>query len=92
MHRFIPGAAVWAFGSRVKGIARPDPDLDLVVFTSPAERLLVSELKDAIAESSGIPFLVDLHVWDEIPGHFREIIRQGYVMLQKARKERRTTL
>jgi predicted nucleotidyltransferase len=83
LHRFIPGVAVWGYGSRVKGTARPNSDLDLVVFTTPKQRPLVSELKDELTESSNIPFLVDLHVWDEIPERFREIIRKEYVVVQE---------
>jgi predicted nucleotidyltransferase len=86
LRRFIPGVAVWAYGSRVKGTARLNSDLDLVVFTSKEQRLLVAELKDELAESSKIPFLVDLHVWDEIPERFRAIIRQEYVVLQEAER------
>ena len=81
--RFIPGVAVWAYGSRVKGTARANSDLDLVAFTTPTQRPLVSELKDALTESN-IPFLVDLHVWDEVPERFHEIIRKEYVVFQKA--------
>lgn len=88
LRRFIPGIAVWAYGSRVKGTARPNSDLDLVVFTSPEQRSLVSELKDELAESSAIPFLVDLHVWDEVPERFREIIRKEYVILQGTEETR----
>lgn len=84
VHRFIPGVAVWAYGSRVKGTARPNSDLDLVVFTTPEQRPLVSELKDEFDESSFIPFLVDLHVWDEIPERFREIISKEFVVVQEA--------
>ena len=32
LRHFIPGAAVWAYGSRVKWTARPNSDLDLVGF------------------------------------------------------------
>ena len=85
LRRFIPGVAVWAYGSRVKWTARPNSDLDLVAFTTPEQQPLVSELKDELAESSAIPFLVDLHVWDEIPERFREIIRKEYVVLQEAK-------
>ena len=84
LRRFIPGIAVWAYGSRVKGTARPNSDLDLVAFTTPAQRSQVSELKEALDESN-LPFLVDLHVWDEVPEKFREIIRKEYVVLQEAR-------
>jgi predicted nucleotidyltransferase len=82
LRQFIPAVAVWAYGSRVKGTARTNSDLDLVAFTTPAQRSVVSELKDAIAESN-IPFLVDLHVWDEVPERFREIIREKYVVVQE---------
>ncbi|MFA6290385.1 MAG: nucleotidyltransferase domain-containing protein [Victivallales bacterium] len=80
LDRFIPDAVVWAFGSRVKHIARPNSDLDLVVFSSPEQRPQVSELKDAIAESN-IPFIVDLHVWDEIPENFRTNIEKEHAVL-----------
>jgi len=77
LHRHLPGVTVWAYGSRVKHTARPNSDLDLVVFTTPAQRPQVSELKDVLDESN-IPFRVDIHVWDEIPEHFHNIIRQEY--------------
>jgi uncharacterized protein len=80
LSRFIPGATVWAYGSRVKGTARSNSDLDLVVFASVAQRSLVSELKDAMEESD-IPFLVDLHVWDEIPERFRRTIESEHAVL-----------
>ena len=82
LRRFIPGVTVWAYGSRVKWTARPNSDLDLVVFTTPEQRTAVSELKDELAESSDIPFLVDLHIWDEVPEQFREIISKDYVVFQ----------
>ncbi len=88
LRRFIPGVAVWAYGSRVKWTARPNSDLDLVAFTTPAQRHLVSELKDELAESN-LPFLVDLHVWEEVPERFHEIIRKEYVVVQEA-KEKQT--
>ncbi|WP_297448095.1 nucleotidyltransferase domain-containing protein [Ferrovum sp.] len=61
MSRFLPGIAVWAYGSRVKWTARPNSDLDLVVFSSSAQRPLVSELKEALDESN-LLFIVDLHI------------------------------
>jgi predicted nucleotidyltransferase len=80
LRRFIPGAAVWAYGSRVRHTARPHSDLDLVVFTSSAQRRSVVELKEALSESD-LPFVVDMHVWDEVPERFHEIIRKEYVVL-----------
>ncbi len=86
--RFLPGVAVWAYGSRVKWTARPNSDLDLVVFTTPTQRPQVAELKDALAESN-LPFPVDLHVWDDVPERFREIIRKEYVVVQGAKEPER---
>lgn len=83
LHRHLPGVIVWAYGSRVKGGARPNSDFDLVVFTTPAQRPQVSELKDALDESN-IPFRVDLHVWDDIPERFHEIIGKEYLVLSEA--------
>ena len=85
LRRFLPGVAVWAYGSRVKWTARPNSDLDLVAFTTPAQRPQVTELKDALAESN-LPFPVDLHVWDDVPERFREIIRKEYVVVQEAKE------
>ena len=83
LQRFIPGVAVWAYGSRVKHTSRPHSDLDLVVFTSPAQRRLVGELKEALSESD-LPFVVDLHVWDEVPERFHEIIQKEHAVLLEA--------
>lgn len=83
LRRFIPDVEVWAYGSRVKWTARPNSDLDLVAFTTPAQNPLVAELKEALAESD-LPFLVDFHVWDEVPERFHEIIRKEYVIFQDA--------
>jgi predicted nucleotidyltransferase len=47
----LPRVTVWACGSRFKGTARPNSDLDLVVFATPAQRPQVSELKDALDQN-----------------------------------------
>ena len=84
LRRLLPGVAVWAYGSRVKWTACPNSDLDLVAFATHAQRPQVAELKDALAESN-LPFPVDLHVWDDVPERFREIIRKGHVVVQEAK-------
>ena len=83
LRQFVPGVEVWAYGSRVRWTARPDSDLDLVAFTTPAQRQWVVELKEAMDESD-LPFLVDLHVWNEVPERFHEIIRREYVVLRES--------
>jgi predicted nucleotidyltransferase len=83
VRQYLPGVTVWAYGSRVKGTARTNSDLDLVVFTTPDKQLLVSELREALGESN-LPFIVDLHVWDEVPESFHEMILENDAVLQDA--------
>ena len=78
----IPAVEVWAYGSRVIGTARPLSDLDLVAFTAPEQAAAISELKDALEESD-LPFVVDLHVWGDMPERFRDIIRKACVVIQE---------
>lgn len=85
LRQFLPGVAVWAYGSRVKWTAHPNSDLDLVAFTTSEQRSQVADLKDALAESN-LPFPVDLHVWDDVPERFREIIRKEYVVVQESKQ------
>lgn len=81
LREHLPGVAVWAYGSRVKQTARTYSDLDLVVFATRDQSSPVSELKEALDESN-LPFLVDLHVWDELPESFHEGIRAEHAVLQ----------
>lgn len=76
----MPKVTVWAYGSRVKGNSRPASDLDLVVFSAPEHAGQVSCLREAL-EESGLPFRVDLFVWDDIPENFRWNIEQEHVTL-----------
>ena len=62
LKRNLPGTAVWVYGSRVKWTSRPQSDLDLVVFATPAQRGQVGDLREAFEESN-LPFRVDLFVW-----------------------------
>ena len=89
LRRFLPDAEVWAYGSRVKWTARTNSDLDLVAFASAEEHRNVSDLKDALSESD-LPFLVDLHVWDDVPEKFRRNIEKEHIVFQNAGKNRGT--
>jgi uncharacterized protein len=79
--RYLPGVEVWAYGSRIKGTARPASDLDLAAFAAPDQALRVSELKEAFQESN-LPFRVDLFVWDDVPEKFKQTIEAEHVVVQ----------
>jgi len=83
LRQWLPGTAVWAYGSRVNGTARPNSDLDLVAFAPPTQRQLLPAAREALDESN-LPFLVDLHGWDDLPARFHDNIRSNYVVLQAA--------
>ena len=81
LQRYLANTQAWAYGSRVRWNARPDSDLDLVVFATPEQQASVSELREAFAESN-LPFPVDLFVWDQVPKRFRGNILSEYKVLQ----------
>ena len=80
LKRHLPNTTAWAYGSRVKWTARPQSDLDLVVFTTPDQERRVSDLTEAFEESN-LPFRVDLFVWDAVPEQFRKEIETEHVVL-----------
>ena len=86
LKRHLPNTTAWVYGSRVKWTARPQSDLDLVVFTKPEQERRVSELREAFEESN-LPFRVDLFVWDAVPKQFRKEIEAEHVVLVE-REER----
>ena len=80
LERYLPDAAAWVYGSRVKWTSRPQSDLDLVVFAAPEQDRRVSDLREAFEESS-LPFRVDLFVWDSVPEQFHKQIEAEHVVL-----------
>ena len=66
LQHHLPGVTVWAYGSRVKQTARPQSDLDLVVFANKEKRWNVIDLQEAFDESN-LPFRVDVFIWGEVP-------------------------
>ena len=81
----LPGVAVWAYGSRVKGNARPYSDLDLVAFTEPGHTSQLNALREAF-EDSDLPFRVDLFPWPETPTSFHSQILNNHAVLQQGRE------
>ncbi|MBY0467248.1 MAG: nucleotidyltransferase domain-containing protein, partial [Burkholderiales bacterium] len=80
----VPQHEVWAFGSRVKGKAKPYSDLDLAIITQQPLPLSVwAALNDAFAESD-LPWRVDVVDWASTSTSFRDIIAQDKVVVQHA--------
>lgn len=80
----VPHAEVWAYGSRITGMAHEGSDLDLVLRHSSDLTKDVDgwvALKDAVQESS-LPMLVDIHLWANLPSSFHQEIESAYVVLQ----------
>jgi len=75
-----PGTAVWAFGSRVNGMATEGSDLDLVVRSTHGEPVDLTMLKAAFRDSN-LPFKVELLDWATIPEYFRQEISACYEQL-----------
>jgi len=70
----VPECEVRAFGSRVKGTAKPYSDLDLVVTgTVKLERSRLNRLEEAFEEST-LPFRVEVMDWWTLSVAFREAI------------------
>ena len=80
----LPNTTVWLYGSRANGTARPQSDLDMVVFASPDQSRQVADLREAFEESN-LPFRVDLFVWDEMPAQFQRNIAAEHVVLVAAK-------
>jgi uncharacterized protein len=81
LRRYVPGCETRVFGSRVRGAAQPYSDIDLaVVADGPLEKSILSELRDAFAESD-LPIQVDVVDWRAISENFRKIISERYEIL-----------
>ena len=79
----VGGLEVWAFGSRVRGGAKPHSDLDLAVMTkAPLPMEITVDLENALAESD-LPFKVDVLYWDETSDTFRRLIEEAWESVQE---------
>lgn len=87
LHQHLPGAEVWAYGSRVNGDGHDASDLDLVVrqpndLSQQTQGL--GEIQEAYSESN-LPIRVEIVDWARIPERFQREIERGYVVVQGAR-------
>ena len=81
LQRYLPQYEVWAFGSRVKGNAKPYSDLDLAIISaSPLPLSLLAEVAEAFSESD-LPWKVDLVDWATTSEHFRQVIAEQKLIL-----------
>ncbi|MGA2350287.1 MAG: nucleotidyltransferase domain-containing protein [Terracidiphilus sp.] len=82
LERHVPCLEVWAFGSRVKGTAKPFSDLDLAILGSqPLTLSTLAELADDFSESD-LPFKVDIVDWATTSERFRKVIEEERVVLR----------
>lgn len=85
--RHVPGAEVWAYGSRVTGGGHEGSDLDIVLRNSSDSAQDVEgwiDLKEAL-QASTLPMLVEVHLWSRLPEAFHRNIEAGYVVVQEGR-------
>jgi type I restriction enzyme S subunit len=74
LRREVPGIAVYCFGSRTQGRARPASDLDLILQADgPLDPARLEAVKDAFADSD-LPFSVDILDYHTLAPRFRETI------------------
>ena len=84
--RHLPGADIWAYGSRVNGESHDGSDLDLVlrgVGLAEVPATQVAMFEEALREST-LPFLVDVHDWARLPDSFHRRIERGYAVVVDA--------
>ena len=82
LRKFVPASEVWAYGSRASFKARPQSDLDIVIFSGRDGWRNAQLLREAFEESS-LPFSVDCWNWDDVPANFRKEIEKCKVVIQK---------
>lgn len=88
LEKCLPGYEVWAFGSRVKGTAKPYSDLDLAVISDrPLPIDLMADLRQSF-EDSDLTIKVDIVDWAKTSAAFRKIIEESKVVVQKGNPRR----
>jgi type I restriction enzyme S subunit len=86
--QYVGGLEVRAFGSRVRGGAKPHSDLDLAVMSKdPLPMSAKVGLENALAESR-LPFKVDVVYWDETADAFRRLIEERWELVQERSRQK----
>ena len=83
----MPHCEVRVFGSRYKWTAKDYSDLDLVIIgNKKLDKKVIYDIKEAFSESD-LPIRVDVLDWYTISDEFKQIINQGYEVIQKKEKQ-----
>lgn len=81
LKQHLPGREVWAFGSRVKGTAKPHSDLDLVVLGDTALKMATQAALAEAFDESDLPWRVDVVDWATTGEAFKALIVEWHVVL-----------
>lgn len=82
LQQYVPNIKVWAYGSRVKGLAKTYSDLDLAIISDkPLTFLQLAHLEEAFSQSE-LKWKVDILDWATASDNFKKIVLQHYVVIQ----------
>lgn len=74
-----PNSIVYAYGSRIKGLAHNGSDLDLAIVLGDGDAN-ISELVESV-KNSNLPFLVDIFELKSLPDSFQNEIMKNNVVI-----------
>ena len=76
---YCPDSEIWAYGSRVGGDSHSGSDLDLAIKRA-SQEFDLSVFKELLSESN-IPFIVDVHEFENLPVSFQKEILKNYIVI-----------
>jgi len=82
LDKHVPGARIWAFGSRVKGTAKKFSDLDTAIEAGEPVNLHTLALLDQELSDSDLPMKVDILDLAELTPAFRSLVEAQRVPLR----------
>ena len=74
---------VWAYGSRVNGMAHEGSDLDLVIRTPELKKMPIDDYLNLVEQirESNVPIVVELYDWARLPETFHKNILAKHELL-----------
>jgi len=74
---------VWAYGSRVNGMAHEGSDLDLVIRTPELKKMPIDDYLNLVEQirESNVPIVVELFDWARLPETFHKNILAKHELL-----------